>query len=814
MENNDRRRKEYEGKRLYKDETGYRTKRRRDDFDQIVDEPVDVEKRLSSLILKVADKVAMAESNLGNLVNVLETDYQKYTSVVLDTLKTCITELPQKTEIYSTLVGLLNAKDPAVGKAITDMACEELQLSLNEGRWRSAKLLMRFLGCLVNVNVILPSTLVALFAELLNAAGDANSSRNRSDFFVFIVLAALPYVGGELNARAPTELQSLMERIENYFMIRAQLGENLDLLKPFHQGGSAYDQVDTLALLWIQTKSLKEANWEVSILPKPQASFVSQLSNSTQHELPKLQVPQPFETLLYPMPKILFMNTYDADGKLIPAAIDPTSIDYFVLHDVINDIFSILEINRKECARILRSLRNNFVPDTFLPEGDSDDQKTNGDDASMEETPLKKGYSLYEILIENLISHLFRLPSPEYKEVYVAALFIELCRGDPSHFPPLLGRTIQRLYARVDKMDVECVYRFGKWFAHHLSNFGYVWNWKEWEPALSLPPEQPQQSIIREVLDICVRFSYYDRIRTMLPDSLAPLVAPEPPAPVFRFENPLDPLHNESTELLTKLRRKVGADEILQTLENFGQGEEASRELFIECALLLGSKSFSHVMNVVERYLSVFQNLNSTPEAKLHTVRIVARFWNKNKQFMGILMDKLLNYRVVDANSIVHWTFETEQVNDFSKFYVWEILKNTLNKVNARVVQTKSKLEQLQQQRSSGELADAEQNQNGTEQIQQLEHNLEVARREQKEVFLMVFQKFTALLAESGQTLDNWKVWWIYGWYREMLRGYYNELRGFLVTLETIVYTPGVPELALRVFGEVKKFGEERWGCI
>ena len=56
----------------------------------------------------------------------------------------------------------------------------------------------------------------------------------------------------------------------------------------------------------------------------------------------------------------------------------------------------------------------------------------------------------------------------------------------------------------------------------------------------------------------------------------------------------------------------------------------------------------------------------------------------------------MLNYRVVDAIAIVNWVFEPEVwQKEWHRSFVWDILKNTLNKVISRVSQVKDKLEEV-----------------------------------------------------------------------------------------------------------------------
>lgn len=75
---------------------------------------------------------------------------------------------------------------------------------------------------------------------------------------------------------------------------------------------------------------------------------------------------------------------------------------------------------------------------------------------------------------------MLRLPSPPYRQVYYAAALAELCKADHERFPGVLARAVDAVFRRIDVMDVECVYRLWNWFSHHLSNFGFVWNWRDW----------------------------------------------------------------------------------------------------------------------------------------------------------------------------------------------------------------------------------------------------------------------------------------------------------------------------------------------
>lgn len=126
--------------------------------------------------------------------------------------------LPVKVTAYSTLIGLLNIKNEKYGKEIIDNAAKLLSNLLQDQELNKVKILVRFLACLVNANVLLDASLIDLFDHFLSAIGDEDlsnkkqssqsnsslltqtiSATQRSDFYVFLVLQTLPWVSLRLN---------------------------------------------------------------------------------------------------------------------------------------------------------------------------------------------------------------------------------------------------------------------------------------------------------------------------------------------------------------------------------------------------------------------------------------------------------------------------------------------------------------------------------------------------------------------------------------------------------------------------------------
>lgn len=67
-----------------------------------------------------------------------------------------------------------------------------------------------------------------------------------------------------------------------------------------------------------------------------------------------------------------------------------------------------------------------------------------------------------------------------------------------------------------------------------------------------------------------------------------------------------------------------------------------------------------------------------------------------------------MNYRVIDPTSVITWIFEADQLRFVGRSFIWEILKNTLSKVNSRVVQVRAKLDNFQALHDANKLKRAE----------------------------------------------------------------------------------------------------------
>ncbi|ORX49397.1 hypothetical protein DM01DRAFT_1338083 [Hesseltinella vesiculosa] len=740
--------------------------------------------RLRGLIIKIGDKItADLQSNLLKMRNILETDYDNYSTMIEETLQACVSELSVKAPIYGALIGLLNSHNVDGGSNLAklmDALSRHFSKLVIDEDWTRVKIMLRFYGEAVNNNVISPSDYCELLADFLTPLANANEYRPLCDTMVYLVLSSLPWCGKTLAERASAEFSSLLATIDSYMGKR----QTTDLSTP-----SVFKEEyqDLLLHMWQSIQALRSKGWEdLKVLVRPHKWFIEENQGASQHKLPKVDGQGLESTTKFIQPLPILKIFTEEDGKTTRSLPDHDSLEYFLLHDMIADTSLLFESNRKESAKFLINIATGCPASIFTKPDDGDDY----------------GMSLWvfaELLMETLMSQMLHLPKPCCPTVYFPALMIELVRLDKEEFPRALGRTVKTLFDRLPTMDVACIERLWTWFAMHLSNFGFQWDWAAWESALTKDPMHPQVCFMRETLEKEIRLSYFDRIKNSLPSDLATSLLPsQAPAPQFAYADKAHELHDAATKVVQALKNKVAVDDVQAILNSIkqdlatkgytaGKQDAVAQELFIQCLLLVGCKSFSHVLNVIERYIDVLRLFNQSSDGKVRTMEVIAAFWKQNSQFLAILVDKFLNYRIVDPTSVVVWVFDSALMHNPSRAFIWDILKSTLDKVVSRVDQVEAKLDSFKdvhQENQTQRMGQPETEESRAMAQQELdtlhivESSLNTVRQERQEVFLTMHRKFesslqTLLASAPAENLeDDWTRWWINGRFKEMQRLY------------------------------------------
>ena len=420
----------------------------------------------------------------------------------------------------------------------------------------------------------------------------------------------------------------------------------------------------------------------------------------------------------------------------------------FILDDAIIDTIHIFNLNHTECSRLLLNVANYYNQDYLESEG----------------------YIVYESVVEAIFSQVVTLPHTLERSVYYTTLLMDLCRESLDKIPGILGRCLRTLYARIDLgrggMDIQVINRISELFSHHLSNFGFSWRWSDWDDVVSAKEGSGKLVFVRETLERCIRLAYYDRIKNTIPDAFLdqPHVFPVS-APGFTFTYLNESTCSDATlvghaaelnrHILGRHEAHIIQEKLASIEAHFAAQDpmadptQGSRDVLMQCVMYQGSKSFSHVLNVIEKYLGLLQSVNESPEARQHTVQIVCAFWQGNTQFLEIILDKLVNYRIVDPKAILAYLISSAALEkDFSRFYVSNIIKNTLIKINLKAEQIEIKLKQAK--------AKEHDDMGYSINVDESEHNVHTLQaaydaviKEKKDTLIAVFQNFVNVLAQK-----------------------------------------------------------------
>ena len=236
-----------------------------------------------------------------------------------------------------------------------------------------------------------------------------------------------------------------------------------------------------IGMLQSQLQAEATSGWKLACIPRvyePKTKSVDgeangngEVSTTTQHIFPDINVPSPVNAGARPLfPEIFFSLYADQEIESVP----PTStIAASLVRDGLTDTINILDFNRNAAAKILTQMDNFWTPGVFARRETAFDKLR---DFSSDVSTWKPE----DISVDAIFSQIFRLPASEHRLVYYHSLITELCKISPAAVAPSLGRAIRFLFRSLESMDMELSYRFMDWFAHHLSNFEFRWKWGEW----------------------------------------------------------------------------------------------------------------------------------------------------------------------------------------------------------------------------------------------------------------------------------------------------------------------------------------------
>ncbi|XP_071964693.1 nuclear cap-binding protein subunit 1-like [Antedon mediterranea] len=760
----------------------------------------EIEERLESLITRVGEKsTSSLESNLEGLAGVLEADVPNYKNKIIDILSVCASDLPEKVTVYTTLVGLLNTKNYNCGREFVENLLRKLKETLKNSDWIRAHTITRFMGDLVNCHVVDHASIIGMYETFLSTLKEDKVPQVRTDWYVYAVLSSLPWSAHELHDKKPQEFNRILSTIEKYIGQRKH--NHMAMLRVWSLD-VPHQQEDYIDSLWAQINKMRRDKWQERILQRPYLAFDGVMSEALQHTLPKFTLPPHSPDILYQPPKVVYrMFDYTDVPEGSPTLPGIHSVERYLVEDHLGIIIDNFWKERKECAAQLVSFH------------------------------AKHKVPLNYMIVEAIFSHFFRLPASPRIEIFYTSLFLELCKLQPSSLPQVLAQAAEMMYDRLDSMNLSIMDRFTNWFAHHLSNFQFRWSWDEWTDCLNSDPELPKPKFIKEVLKKCMRLSYHQRILDNIPDSFSSLI-PKEPKPVYKYK--LEgasqlPGNMMAHRLIDAFKSRATPEDVTKLLKdtpNPNKDEYAfdddsgfnpvKIDIFVQTLFHLGSKSFSHSFSALAKFHSVLKSLADCAEAQVYILRMVHELWRNHEQMIIVLVDKMLRTQIVECASVINWLFSVEMRDQFTCLYMWEILHATIrimsNHVNKLESEVESALKKQKRGNKDSDISDSEEDMDATEtHLEGLQESLESAQSDQKNMFLIIFQRFIMTLSEHIVQCENRNVpfrtpWFNYAIQRlaEMFTMHYSQVFKYINTLESLIFTNDIDSNILQVFSQFR----------
>ncbi|KJA21655.1 hypothetical protein HYPSUDRAFT_165386 [Hypholoma sublateritium FD-334 SS-4] len=859
---------------------GYRKRyqqRDRDDYDDRRRDYESPDDKLKAAIIKLGEVDPVEE--LPRLEQQIRDHVPRNIPSVSEAFRIGVTEQPYKIPFYAALLQLLHnpselsiPDDQPFGRLVLEDFWKGFQSYLDKVAWRDTRLCIHFFAHLTVAGLISMDSMLALLHSFTAVLDEFGVSYGRAKQASLCAGEGLLVAGAVLKEHSVTDVQEIINAIQTFADTTTQQKWLVSPATRISSQAIPHDSaVELLEILLSTLTTLNHSDFKetANCIPQPYTTAIdSDATTSKPYDLPSVLVP----------PEVIELDSMSAESgeesqvkkeewpeffvRLFPDDVspDPKSPAGYVVRTALMDILEIFEVNRKESARLLLEYPKWNLPGTFKPKP--------GAPAVTEPTP-GKDWQLESTIIETVLGAFLVLPESSKKSIYYIALITELCKLSPSTVGPAVGKSIRKLYTSLsDGLDVEAARRFAEWFAVHMSNFGFQWVWKEWLPDLALPIQHPRRSFMRRAVEFEIRLAYHDRILKTLPESMqgpdAYTIAATAPGPSFEYDDPANLHHDAAQAVLNLFRGRAKAEDVIahldslkSTLETSEEGhvnvDSTIRSIVVQSLLHIGSRSFSHFLNAIERYLVLLRNLASggsssvggtgNPEAKIDVLTAAASFWKDNRQMVAIVFDKLMQYQIVDPTDVVGWTFmngvgvgqlaELGGPMNLSAFE-WDLLKGALDKANGRVTIARRKVATLRKEDDDAQARvkarddtmevdaepkdiEAEPKDDAAPVVENVALSTALKAfssltREQKAALSRTLEGFVACLAPSdtdahanphARTViteaawenranwgrDEWNAWETWGWYRQFCRAYSPYLRAYSTTLYTVSFS-------------------------
>ena len=548
---------------------------------------------------------------------------------VVSAIRDCVLAVPVKVPHYSALVVRITHHNPRLANHLTLHMADELPDLLSRGQFTAVKLLMRFYAAITHCADA--ATLVRHWIERLAELLEGNFHVSAAETILMTMAYHITYAEQVDFPNMATVLSRMRSAVDSMPQADAVFVQPIP-----------YDARTHVALLLEQLELSIQRRRAPRCLPIDLAGRLL--------APPNLEMPTP-ELSDWPRSQAraaqLVRVFRDQSISTLP---EESDLADGVLRDLVVDILGAYVKNRQEAARFLMDVECYLAPGTFVLRGTPVDKIPAGGPT----------WKAEDVVIEAVFSQLFRLPVAEHKHIYYHGVLTELCKMVPQAIAPAFGRAIRTVYGWLPVLEPELSYRFGSWFAQHLSNFGYNWKWQDWVEVLST--ESPARVFLTETIWREAEYSYCQRVRTTLPDEFLTILPED--MPPLRFE-----MAAEADECLAAPEGEL----LVNVLKS--ASESQALQLYTECLLRTEARSCAQAIDRITGHSGELTSFLQSDPRKLgeQMIRIVMSVW-RDRPSIGVQICLFLAHQqLVQPEAFVPYLIDLAQGDDL-RWYTFELV--------------------------------------------------------------------------------------------------------------------------------------------
>eukprot|EP01122_Echinamoeba_exundans_P002165 TRINITY_DN12125_c0_g1_i1.p1 TRINITY_DN12125_c0_g1~~TRINITY_DN12125_c0_g1_i1.p1 ORF type:complete len:872 (+),score=214.43 TRINITY_DN12125_c0_g1_i1:65-2680(+) len=669
---------------------------------------------------------------------------------LLQHLFKCVAALPTKTPLFGTFVGLVSADVVTFSDDVMRKLNDELVAGFQRRDYHGVKYLVRFAAELHNARVISANLLGGLLTLLASALPQTDADmqaignpQHAVDFLAYLVMTTLVFVGEPVASDS-----SLLQKISTYMGIRQAL--------PLSIFEDETPEKDYLGSVWAAVEEHSRKGWT----PYLQTVFKPWQDDSLQQQLIKNEESRHDDSTRWFSPvcddaeqlKDLLLSRSVVTGATASSEIDAISglrkETEMVERQFVSGGRVATLVGPRSTLRILQTIKPSEI--SAIERWAFDDYATDilhffqmsTEEATKQLLNLPwqgpASVAFEDLLAEALFGELLRLPDSQHNFLLYSVVLCKTCKTF-SDFPPALADVTNFLFENAARLNVAAFTKLVDWFAYHLSNFDFAWEWDEWATALTLPDGSIDVTLtrkthfIKEVLQRCIRLSYYERVERSVPASFVksgllpprpsanspfgtheenavdPRVAaaaaanPDAPAPesVSSTSRPQLERPSEASfysipiakELVDAIVAKLPEEQVADLLDKAQADLRAEEiiELLVRAIIMSGSKTPTHLQHALDRMLPALFGLTYGGDdasarhekaTKAEGEIIVAAVWKhlyNSPQHLLICLLKMLHAELISPKNVIDFILRDNIINQFGhNLFLWELVDQTV----------------------------------------------------------------------------------------------------------------------------------------